>query len=124
MLAYERVLGDSGGGAGAMSAIPTLLVGGGRMGTSHLQGIARVPELAAVTAAVEPHPAHRERLRRDHGIERLYDDLDSALEAEPAEAVFICTPNHLHARYALACLRSGRHVFVEEAPGPDRGRRR
>ncbi len=97
-----------------MSPVPTLLVGGGRMGTAHLQGIARIPELAAVTAAVEPHEAHHERLRRDHGIERLYDDLDSALEAEPAEAVFVCTPNHLHARYALAGLRSGRHVFVEK----------
>ena len=97
-----------------MSAIPTLLVGGGRMGTAHLQGIARIPELAVVTAAVEPHEAHRDRLRREHGIKRLYDDLDSALEAEPAEAVFICAPNHLHARYALTCLRSGRHVFVEK----------
>ena len=97
-----------------MSAIRTLLVGGGRMGTAHLQGIARLPELAVVTAAVEPHEAHRDRLRREHGIERLYDDLDSALEAEPVEAVFICTPNHLHAEYALACLRSGKHVFVEK----------
>ena len=97
-----------------MSAIRTLLVGGGRMGTAHLQGIARLPELAVVTAAVEPHGAHRDRLRRDHGIEALYDDLDSALNAEPLEAVFICTPNHLHAEYALACLRSGKHVFVEK----------
>ena len=97
-----------------MSAIRTLLVGGGRMGTAHLHGIARIPELAAVTAAVEPHEAHRDRLRRDHGIERLYDDLESALEAEPVDAVFVCTPNHLHARYALTCLRSGRHVFVEK----------
>ena len=97
-----------------MSEIPTLLVGGGRMGSAHLQGIARIPELAVVTAAVEPHEAHRHRLRSEHGIERLYDDLDSALEAEPLGAVFICTPNHLHARYALTCLRSGRHVFVEK----------
>ena len=97
-----------------MTAIPTLLVGGGRMGSAHLRGISRIPELAVVTAAVEPHEAHHDRLRRVHGIERLHDDLDSALAAEPVEAVFLCTPNHLHAEYALTCLRAGRHVFVEK----------
>ena len=97
-----------------MSTIKTLLVGGGRMGSGHLAGIAKAEDLATVTAAVEPFEASQQRLRQEFGINNLHTDLDAALAAEPVDAVFICTPNNLHAEYALKCLRAGKHVFVEK----------
>ncbi|HIG18358.1 MAG TPA: hypothetical protein EYQ31_14360, partial [Candidatus Handelsmanbacteria bacterium] len=94
-----------------LSLINTLLVGGGRMGSAHLEGIAKTPDLASVTAVVEPYQASHQRLRETYGIDHLHVDLASALAAEAVDAVFICTPNNLHAEYALQSLRVGKHVF-------------
>lgn len=97
-----------------MAVTKTLLVGCGRMGLGHLEAIRQLPDLAEVVAGVDPVEAARQRLTADFGLHRTYRDLEEALRQEQTEAVFICSPNHLHARYALAALRAGRHVFVEK----------
>ena len=94
--------------------VSVLLVGGGRMGSGHLQAIRALPELGRVVAGVDPSAGACGRLREEFGIERTYADLDAALMAEEAPAVFICAPNHLHSDYALKALAAGRHVFVEK----------
>ena len=70
-----------------MSLINTLLVGGGRMGSAHLEGIAKTPDLASVTAVVEPYQASHQRLRETYGIDHLHVDLASALAAEAVDAM-------------------------------------
>jgi predicted dehydrogenase len=94
--------------------VQILLVGCGRMGLGHLEAIGRLPELGRVVAGVDPAAAARERLQVEHGVERVYADLDEALGAEDAAAVLVCSPNNLHAEYALKALGAGRHVFVEK----------
>ena len=81
--------------------VSVLLVGGGRMGSGHLQAIRALPELGRVVAGVDPSADARGRLREEFGIERPYADLDAALVAEEAPAVFVCAPNYLHSDYAL-----------------------
>ena len=95
-------------------SVPILLVGCGRMGTGHLQAIRALPELGEVVAGVDPSAGAREHLQREFSIERTYAELDEALAAEKAQAVFVCSPNNLHAEYALKALQAGRHVFVEK----------
>jgi len=51
------------------------------------------------------------------GIQEIYDDLDAALDATSAEAVYLATPVHLHAKQAARVLESGRHVLVEKPLG-------
>jgi|TARA_B100000470_G_scaffold83696_1_gene64556 predicted dehydrogenase len=94
--------------------VEILLVGCGRMGTGHLQAIRGLPGLGGVVAGVDPSEAAREHVQREFGVERTYADLDEALAAEEAPAVFVCSPNNLHATYALKALAAGRHVFVEK----------
>lgn len=40
--------------------------------------------------------------------------LDAALEHPEVEGVLVVTPNHTHAKHALAAAERGRHVFVEK----------
>jgi UDP-N-acetyl-2-amino-2-deoxyglucuronate dehydrogenase len=94
--------------------VSILLVGCGRMGTGHLQALSALPELGQVVAGVDPSAVARENLREAFGVARSYADLDAALAAEEALAVWICSPNNLHAEYALKALEADRHVFVEK----------
>lgn len=40
-------------------------------------------------------------------------DEDELLASDDVEAVFVCTPNHLHEAQAVAALEAGKHVLVE-----------
>lgn len=94
--------------------VSILLVGCGRMGSGHLQAIRALPALGEVVAGVDSSAAAREHVQREFAVERTYADLDEALAAEAAAAVFVCSPNNLHITYALKALEAGRHVFVEK----------
>ncbi len=94
--------------------VEILLVGCGRMGTGHLQAIRALPGLGEVVAGVDPSQVAREHVQREFGVVRTYADLNEALAVEGAPAVFVCSPNNLHAVYALKALAAGRHVFVEK----------
>ncbi len=49
-----------------------------------------------------------------HGALSAYDSLDAMLADDRVHAVYIATPNHLHAETAAACLRAGKHVLVDK----------
>ena len=61
----------------------------------------------------------RERGRADafaekHGAKTAYDSLDSLLQDSRIDAVFICSPNALHATQGLAAAAAGKHVLCEK----------
>lgn len=41
-------------------------------------------------------------------------DYDEVLASKSVDAVFICTPHHLHAHQAIAAARAGKHIIVEK----------
>jgi 1,5-anhydro-D-fructose reductase (1,5-anhydro-D-mannitol-forming) len=49
-----------------------------------------------------------------HGIPRVYGSLDEALADAAVDAVYIATPNNLHAAHAIAAARAGKHILVEK----------
>ena len=50
----------------------------------------------------------------EQGISRVYDTFEELLADPAIDAVFIATPNNLHAAHATAALRAGKHVLVEK----------
>ena len=68
-------------------------------------------ELAAVYS--------RDRLRAEafaerHGARTAYDDLDAMLADAAVDAVFISSPNSLHAQHGIKAAAAGKHVLVEK----------
>ena len=51
---------------------------------------------------------------RHHGIPRVHDSYDELLLDDRVDAVYIALPAALHARWAIAAIRSGKHVLVEK----------
>lgn len=49
----------------------------------------------------------------EHGG-RAYTNYEEMLRVEKPDAVSVCTPNVLHAPYAIAAANAGAHVFVEK----------
>lgn len=49
-----------------------------------------------------------------HGIPGVYDTLGDMLQDPQVQALFVSSPNFLHAPHTLAALRAGRHVLVEK----------
>src|SRR5690348_8518011 len=58
---------------------------------------------------------------KDLDLPRSYFSLEAALSDEDVEAVWICSPNDLHAEHTRAAAAAGKHVFLEKpfATKPD-----
>jgi predicted dehydrogenase len=51
---------------------------------------------------------------RTHGIPRAYASAEEVCADREVNAVYICTPHHLHIDHTLMALRAGKHVLCEK----------
>ena len=58
--------------------------------------------------------ANAQALARTQQIPQVYDTISDLLADPDVEAVFISTPNSLHAEHMIAAARAGKHVLVEK----------
>ena len=79
----------------------------------------RSVELAALVSGDPDKLAElgdRYRVPRDRRV--AYDDYDELLASDAVDAVYIATPNDLHADLAIRAARAGRHVLCEKPLAP------
>lgn len=58
--------------------------------------------------------ARTEEVAGRFGFARAYDSYEAMLKDDSVEAVYICTPNALHAEQTIQAARAGKHVLVEK----------
>ncbi len=58
-----------------------------------------------------------QRFADNHGIPRVHTSLASLATDDEVDAVYIASPNSLHAEQAIMMLRAGKHVLVEKPLG-------
>ena len=68
-------------------------------------------ELVAIASRDEPRARGR---RRALGIPRAHGSYEALLADPDVDAVYIPLPNHLHAEWAIAAARAGKHVLCEK----------
>jgi predicted dehydrogenase len=88
------------------------------VGTGAIAQIVHLPLLrempgAVVEAVCDVDDSKAGAIAGRLGIPHVYDRLESLLDADVADAVVLCTPNHLHAEQAIMALEAGKHVLVE-----------
>lgn len=54
-----------------------------------------------------------------HGGSRPFTSIEEVAAAPEVDAVYIASPNALHAAQALACIEAGKHVLVEKPLAPN-----
>jgi len=93
------------------------MVGLGRLGIQHAENIAfKVPqaELTAVCALEEEKIAE---VQENWGVPYGYTSYDEMIENDELDAVFLCSPSHLHCEQIEKALNAGLHVFSEKPLG-------
>lgn len=90
------------------------IAGLGRLGKRHAQQLARNTPGARLVAACSPVATELDWARSELGITRCHDTLEAMLADADIDAVVLVTPTTLHADQTIACLRAGKHVFVEK----------
>ena len=88
------------------------LAGAGAFGTKHLDSIAKIDGVEAVSLVGRDLDKTREVAKR-YGISHVTSDLAESLARPDIDAVILCTPTQLHAAQVKACLLAGKHVQVE-----------
>lgn len=90
------------------------LVGLGRIAKQEVApgiGSAANSDLVGV---VSRDSARAEAFAREYGAQHAYDDYDALLGNPAVDAVYIATPNALHADQAIAAAKAGKHVLCDK----------
>ncbi|GAA5188785.1 Gfo/Idh/MocA family oxidoreductase [Rugosimonospora acidiphila] len=90
------------------------MLGAARIAPAALIKPARAVPDAMVAAVAARDPERARAFAARHSIPRVHPDYDQLLADPELDAVYIPTPNGLHARWTLAALAAGKHVLCEK----------
>lgn len=93
--------------------IGIVVIGLGRIGESHLDGIRQNADKAVVAAVVDIDES-RAKSTAEHYQTKYYYTIEEALKDPAIHAAIICLPHHLHWPAAIQVMEAGRHVLVEK----------
>jgi UDP-N-acetyl-2-amino-2-deoxyglucuronate dehydrogenase len=97
--------------------INTALIGCGKVGDTHAQALAGLPESRFV-AVYDPNPARATAFASRYGC-RAYTRLADLFGTGDVQMASICTPHPSHVDLAVACAQAGVHVLVEKPMAVD-----
>ncbi|MCX7826146.1 MAG: Gfo/Idh/MocA family oxidoreductase, partial [Verrucomicrobiae bacterium] len=87
-------------------------VGVGGMGRNNLK---RCAETENIVALCDVDPNYAAKTFQDYPAAKTYTDFREMLDKQKdIEAVVIATPDHTHAVVAMACMKAGKHVYVQK----------
>ena len=94
------------------SEIGAAVIGGGFIGTVHVEALRRLG--VHVHGILASSPERSAERARQLGVARGYGSLEELLGDERVEIVHVTSPNHLHHPQVRLILESGRHVVCEK----------
>jgi predicted dehydrogenase len=71
-------------------------------------------EGSRVVAVARADATRAEAYAHANGIARAYASIDELCADPEVNAVFVCTPHHLHTEHVLAAIKAGKHVLCEK----------
>lgn len=89
------------------------LIGCGRIGESHIDGIHLFPNIAELVAVMDIDPARSQTFGKRYGVP-AYNSLEELFSNPEVEAVILALPHSQHMPVTLQAARAGRHILVEK----------
>ena len=93
------------------------IVGLGRVATATHIPVLRQVEHVEITACAEVNKDRIQRVRQFFNIPNLFLDYNEMCESGLIDAVYICTPPHIHCDASIAAMKHGLHVLCEKPMG-------
>ena len=90
-----------------------LLAAGGIAGR-FAKGLATIKDQATCLAVASRDLAKAEKFAQEFGVGRAYGSYDELLADKDVDAVYISTPNSLHAEWAIKAAKAGKHILCEK----------
>ncbi|MCU6712133.1 Gfo/Idh/MocA family oxidoreductase [Paenibacillus sp. J5C_2022] len=87
------------------------IIGCGLMGSLHARTLRQMPDVQ-IAALYNRSREKAEQLSAEVGGS-VYDSYERLLDTD-VDAVWVATPDHLHAEIAIAALEAGKHLFLEK----------
>ena len=88
------------------------LIGVGVGARQLLPALTRHPRVR-LTAAADVRQSALTQLRADYGVE-TFESAESMCDSGAVDAVWVASPNHLHAEHAIVAAERGKHVIVSK----------
>ena len=90
------------------------IIGTGRHADRKIVPAMKLAKGTQIIAAYSREMGRAEAFAEKHNIDAAYDSVDDLLGDSRIDAVFIATPNHLHAPQTRKSAEAGKHVLVEK----------
>jgi len=100
-----------------LAQVGTALIGCGKVGDTHAQAFASLPESRFV-AVFDTDPERARTFAARYGV-RPYSDLSELLRHPHLQMASICTPHPTHPEIAIACAQAGVHALIEKPMAVD-----
>lgn len=75
---------------------------------------ARQAEHVSLTALYSRSEARAGEYAVKHNIPNTFTDIEAMAQSELIDAIYIASPNSLHAQYAISFMKQGKHVLCEK----------
>ncbi|MCY4402494.1 MAG: Gfo/Idh/MocA family oxidoreductase [Candidatus Poribacteria bacterium] len=99
-----------------MADLSVAVIGCGSRGRGHMQILTKFEDVDLV-AVCDPVESARNNTGDAFNVSKRYERIESLLDNEPLDAIFVATPAHLNGEAALPCLERGINTLLEKPPG-------
>jgi 1,5-anhydro-D-fructose reductase (1,5-anhydro-D-mannitol-forming) len=97
-----------------MRTIKWGIVGGGDIAQRNVVPALALAEGAELVSVMSRRIESAQAFAQKNALDGAYDSLDAMLADPRLDAVYIATPNGLHAEHAIAAARAGKHVLCDK----------
>ena len=97
-----------------MSDIRIATIGSSAITERFIDALAKVDGVSYV-AAYSRDLTRARAFGEPRGATCFFDSLGELVSSDAVDAVYVASPNGLHAAQALRCVKAGKHVLVEKA---------
>ena len=98
----------------AMKHLRWGLLAAGRIAGKFASGLSTITDQATALAVGSRDFDKAQAFAGEHGIERAYGSYEELLADLDVDAVYIATPNALHAEWAIKAAEAGKHILCEK----------
>jgi len=95
------------------------ILAAGRIAGRFANGLSTIPDQATALAVGSRDLEKAKKFADEHKIPRAYGSYEQLLADPDVDAVYIATPNSLHAEWSIKAARAGKHILSEKPVTPN-----